>query len=115
MLLTRCGCWLSGGVRLGDSLCECESITLGLRARLATAVAPVVGGIRVGIGSWLRNGFGECVFSTLEFGARLTTSVAEVVDGFRVGCWGSSCFRRSDGQEGREEDRSDLHIEMLLE
>ena len=100
---------------LGDSLCECESITLGLGAGLTTAVAEVVDGLRVGIGSWLSDSFGDCLGSTLKLGAGLTAAVAEVMDRFRVGCWGSSCFRRSDGQEGGEEDGSNLHVEMLLE
>ena len=99
----------------GDGFCECESITLGLGARLATAVAPVMGGFRVGIGNWLSDGFGDCLSRTLELGAGLTPAVAESMNSLRIRCWGSCCFRRSDGQEGGEEDGSDLHFGMLVE
>ena len=98
---------------LCDGFRESESVTLGLGADLARAVAEVVDRFRLRCRDWLGDGLSDGFGRALELGADLARAVAEVVDRFWVCCWRWCCGRLGggNGHEGGEDERSDLHVD----
>lgn len=93
---------------------ESESITLGLGADLARAVAEVVdSGIRLGVGCRFSDGLSDSFGGTLELGTNLARAITEMVGCFSVGCrcWCCGSLDGGDGHEGGEDERSDLHVD----
>ena len=113
-MLTRSWCWKGRSVCLCDGFCESESVTLGLGADLARAVAEVVdSGVRLGVGCRFGDGLSDGFGGALELGADLARAVAEVVGRFCVcyRCWGCGRLDGGNGHEGGEDERSDLHVD----
>lgn len=103
-------------MRLCDGFRESQSITLGLGADLARAVAEVVdSGVRLGVGCRFSNGLSNGFGGALELGANLARAIAEVMGCFSVGCRCRCCggLDGGDGHEGGEDERSDLHGDGL--